>query len=94
MILALKQEKPILEFELGNTVKSIPLGDTVRVCLSNAYPSNYFLNLQTALPFKNVSDFIWEINPNTKGNHSIVLFITTRDKTVQKYSNTLTINVT
>jgi len=91
MILAIRQQKPLLEFELGETTKIAKANEVVLINLSNTFASNVITNLQTSLPVKKVSDNIWAVTYDGIGSKNIVLFATTADKTFQKYSNTLTI---
>lgn len=93
MILALKQEKPILEFELGETEKKAQIGDKVIVALTSAFPDNYSLSLITDMKFKRITNFEWELTVEDSDPHEIkVHAVDRKSKSYEKYSNTLTLN--
>jgi hypothetical protein len=92
MILITRQENPKLEFELGQTEKLASNGEIIRVSLTSAYPSNYILNLETDLEVNKITDFVWDVIVTDEEKHTIRLFLTTIDKSIERHSNTLTIN--
>lgn len=92
MIIGLRNEKPMLEFQLGATKRKAYIGEIVRVSLSSGYPSNYFLYLDSDLEVRKITDFVWDVVVKDAEPHSIRLFLSTIDKSIQKYSNILTIN--
>jgi len=93
MILALIQERPILEFELGETEKKAPIGDKIIVALTSPFPDNYNLSLITDMKFKRITSFEWELTVEDSDAHEIKVYAVDRkSKAYEKYSNTLTLN--
>lgn len=92
MILLARTERPRIEFELGKTEKNASNGEVIRVSLTSPYPSNYFFTLETDLEVNQITNFVWEVIVEDIQKHTIRLLLTTADKSVEKYSNTLTIN--
>ena len=91
MILGVRQQKPLLEFELGETSKIGKKDDVIRVFLTNTFPANVSLNIETELPFEKITDNIWDVTYDGVGSKNIVLVASTEDKSFEKYSNKLTI---
>ena len=93
MILKARNKRPTITFGLGQLAVSPKIGDTVTVYMQEAYNDNYIIDLQTNLTTKQINRSTWELTIDRNGTFEIKAFMSTKSKSVQRYSNILTITV-
>lgn len=93
MILKARNKRPTITFGLGKNTVSPKLGDTVLVYMQEAYSDNYYFNLETTLNYKQINRSTWDLVIDKTGVFEIKVYMTTKNKSVQRYSNTLKITV-
>jgi hypothetical protein len=94
MILALRNQKPSIEFELGKTTITANSGDVITVAVTTLYNDNYNVQLITSglsVAIK-ISNFVWGVLVSNTDPVTVQAIITNEELTFEKYSNTIIIN--